>query len=207
VERDVRALPPIERVRIADLSVTEGNPNVMDPKDLKRLTESIRQEGFLQPILVRRTGAGKLEVIDGCHRLRAVEKLGYEEVLAVVTESDEETATALRIGMNKLRGRLDLARVASDAADLFDMGWSLESLALTGFSPEELDDLISSTKVDDADIPKLDDLGEPAGVSRSWSLELSFRTKRDRDRARRKLTVLGEGDPTAGLLDLLEGQP
>ena len=90
----------------------DENPNKMEPEQLSMLAEAIRRKGFLQPILVRRV-EGQYEIIDGHHRTRAAREVGLTEIPCLVaTNCSDEDAAALRIGMNRFRGELDLAGTA-----------------------------------------------------------------------------------------------
>lgn len=203
-------LLPIELVDIDSVWLEDGNPNAMSSEDYAQLIENIRRHGFLQPILVRRDGE-TLHLVDGEHRMRAAKELGATQLPAVICDSDEHVAMALRIGMNKLRGMLDLSKVAQDAAKLFERGWTLEELKVTGYTSEELDDLISSTRPAEPELGAFDDdplaPDEPGEVAdKPWELKLSFATKKERDRCKRALKkAAGDAkDPGLGLLNLLE---
>lgn len=205
-------LLPVEMVELDKVWLEQGNPNAMGEEDFAQLVENMKRHGFLQPLLVRRADDGHLHLVDGEHRMRAAKELGATQLPAVVCDKDEQVALALRIGMNKLRGSLDLSKVAHDAAVLFERGWSLEELKLTGYSAEELDDLISSTKPSEPELGGFDDptgdMDDPDGEveEKPWSLELKFATKKERDRCKRALKkAAGDAkDPGLGLLNLLE---
>jgi len=74
--------------------VVRPNPPVrehFDEQELSRLTDSIRENGVLVPLLVRRLG-DKFEVVDGDRRLAAAFAAGCREVPVVVRDlNDSET--------------------------------------------------------------------------------------------------------------------
>ena len=80
--------------RLADVSVDEISPNPYQPRvhfdedSLGDLTESIRQIGVLQPILVRQTDDG-YELIAGERRWRAAQRAGLASVPAIVRAADD----------------------------------------------------------------------------------------------------------------------
>ena len=80
--------------RLADVSVDEISPNPYQPRvhfdedSLGDLTESIRQIGVLQPILVRQTYDG-YELIAGERRWRAAQRAGLASVPAIVRAADD----------------------------------------------------------------------------------------------------------------------
>ena len=80
-----------EVLTVADIAVKEnGNPrSSFDNDELKALTESIKRQGVLQPILVSPAKDGKGYVlVAGERRLKAVKKAGIKEIPALVREAD-----------------------------------------------------------------------------------------------------------------------
>ncbi len=86
-------------------------PNPYQPRHdfpeaaLAELTESLRTSGLLQPIVVRPTN-GHYEIIAGERRWRAAERLGWQEISAVVREVDDRTLLALALVENLQRDGL-----------------------------------------------------------------------------------------------------
>jgi len=130
----------------------------MRPHEYELLVGAIRAEGFLQPVLVRdllppgssaadaRDPASRLyEIVDGVHRCRAARDANLSHVPAVVLPMDypEEKARLLQIGMNRLRGELDLVAVGETLAELSELVPDLD-LALSGFTEAEVDGLLAA---------------------------------------------------------------
>lgn len=213
-----RALGPrFEKIEIGLLTEPEKNPNVMPKEQFKLLVEAIKSVGCLQPVLVREAGKSHTYVIiDGVHRTRACREAGLDEIPCIVVYTDDQQAAALQLGMNRLRGELDLGGVARALADLALEGWSVEDMALTGFADDEIADLLKAVSGDDiADViaeaalaskPDQDDLDPAPGGS--FELTLTFESKRDLGHARRALKKAA-GDSrnlAAGLLRILGGE-
>jgi ParB family transcriptional regulator, chromosome partitioning protein len=74
-----------------------------DSEALKQLTESIRQHGILQPLLVRLIGGEKHELVAGERRYRAAKEIGLKEVPVVIRELDDNAAFQLALIENLLR--------------------------------------------------------------------------------------------------------
>ena len=81
-------------LRIADIEPNRDQPRRhFDAEALAELTESIRQHGVLQPLLVRPLPMGGYQIVAGERRWRAAREAGLSEVPVVIREiSDRETA-------------------------------------------------------------------------------------------------------------------
>lgn len=207
--------PDTQRIELEYLDTRARNPNRMSPIAFDMLVEAIRRHGFLQPILVRDLGE-RFEIVDGAHRCRAAREVGITSVPCVVLEEGDDAeaiAAALQIGMNRLRGDLDLTETAEVLAGLAASGWGAEELAVTGFDASEIDELIASVKTEDTKsllagsetgIPDEDEAPDEKPAIFTIEIELSSRT--DLVRAKKALRSAGSGDMGRGLLALL-GDP
>lgn len=83
----------------------------MDEGALYELAESIRAQGIMQPILVRRLGegehAGSYEIIAGERRFRAARLAGLDEVPVLVRDVPDEAAAAMALIENIQREDLN----------------------------------------------------------------------------------------------------
>ncbi len=100
-----------ETERVKDLDIEHIDPNPRQPREhfdgehLNELAESIRQNGVLQPIVVRRV-EGRYELILGERRLRAAKLAGRATIPAIVREVDD--ADSLRHALMENLQREDL---------------------------------------------------------------------------------------------------
>jgi ParB/RepB/Spo0J family partition protein len=90
---------PIGQLIISPLNVRK------DTGDLAELADSIREEGVLQPLLVRQVDA-YYEIIAGSRRFTAAGQVGLEVLPAVVRELSDAQAVAASLTENMLRGDL-----------------------------------------------------------------------------------------------------
>jgi ParB family chromosome partitioning protein len=96
------------------------------PEQLAELEESIRQNGLLQPIVVRRaTGetaadGAEWELVAGERRWRAIRRLGWAEVPAIVKEVDDRAMLVLAIVENVQRAELSPIEEALGYRQLID---------------------------------------------------------------------------------------
>jgi ParB family transcriptional regulator, chromosome partitioning protein len=78
----------------------------MDPESLAELSESIRAQGVMQPILVRRLEQG-YEIIAGERRWRAARMAGLTEVPTLIRDVPDEAALAMSLIENIQRENLN----------------------------------------------------------------------------------------------------
>ncbi len=103
---------------IADirLSLIESNP--FQPRDhfevesLTELAASIRQQGIIQPVTVRRTGHDSYQLISGERRLKAARMAGLEVIPAFIREAEDEQMLELALVENIQRENLNAIEIA-----------------------------------------------------------------------------------------------
>lgn len=104
------------------------NPQQMSPGMMEREKRSIRDHGFIVPIIVRTVGKNSYEIIDGEHRFKAVKEIGYTTIKAIdLGEIQDHVAKALTLKLNDLRGAADEDKKAILVQEL-----------LSSFTPMEL---------------------------------------------------------------------
>ncbi len=92
----------------------------MDEAALAELAESIREQGILQPILVRPVGEGRFEIIAGERRWRASRLAGLTEVPVLVRTIPDESALAMGLIENIQREDLNALEEAHGIQRLID---------------------------------------------------------------------------------------
>ncbi len=190
-------------------SSDDENPNRMNTEEYAALVEAIKTNGFLQPILVHRAKGKKWGVIDGHHRLRAAVELGLPTVPVLCTNKTGAIARGIAVGMNHIRGELDMRLAAKELRELHSCSFTAEQLAsLSGFSLDDIEALVTSQE---DEILELDEQPPaPAASTRTaaalHTLEITFASKEEYQFARRKLRkAAGPGNElSAGLMTILE---
>lgn len=124
----------IKHLPINEIDPNPWNPNKQNERQYQAEIESICQNGFIAPILVRQID-DRHEIIDGEHRWKALRQIGEDGIEAkgnvpslveaksipcIVLNVSETEAKKLTIIMNETRGRADLA----------DLGGLLQELSL-----------------------------------------------------------------------------
>ncbi|AEE15440.1 parB-like partition protein [Thermodesulfobium narugense DSM 14796] len=94
-----------------------------DEESILKLSESIKEHGVLQPIVVREKGQ-LYELISGERRVKACERIGISEIPAIVKEVTDEQMAILALVENLQRENLsaiDEARAYVELQDKFSM--------------------------------------------------------------------------------------
>jgi ParB family chromosome partitioning protein len=113
------------------LAPQKGQPRQhFDTKALDELAQSIREHGLIEPLVVRKAGHDRFEIIAGERRWRACQKAGLREALVVVKDVTPNDAFELALIENVQREDLNPIELA-EALDrlLKEHGYTHESLA------------------------------------------------------------------------------
>jgi len=129
----------IEEVAIDQLRPDPANPRRISEEELDSLERSIRQFGFVQPVLARRE---ERVVIGGHQRLIAARRLGLTTVPVIWLDISVKQARLLNLALNKISGSWDDALLARLLADL-QTNPEID-LSLSGFGEDEIADLLRS---------------------------------------------------------------
>ncbi|KRG58700.1 chromosome partitioning protein ParB [Stenotrophomonas koreensis] len=98
----------LRRIKVSELQPGKYQPRrEMDSSKLDELADSIRAQGVIQPILVRRLPAGNYEIVAGERRWRASQLAGLTEVPVVVRELEDRTVVAMALIENIQREDLN----------------------------------------------------------------------------------------------------
>lgn len=92
----------------------------MDSENLDDLTNSIKNQGVMIPILVRPISNDKYEIIAGERRFRAATKAGLSEIPALIKEANDEQASIMALVENMQREDLKPLEEARGIRQLID---------------------------------------------------------------------------------------
>ncbi len=96
-------------------------------QDFSELTNSIRQNGLLQPIIVRPRD-NRFEVVAGCRRLEACRRLKHRKIKTMIMELDDKAAYEIAITENVQRKTLDPLEEATAFKKYCDeYGWGSQT--------------------------------------------------------------------------------
>jgi len=98
----------VKTVRLSEVEPNPEQPRKQFAEEaLSELADSIRENGVLQPLLVRERREGSYEIIAGERRWRASRLAGLEEVPVIVMEADDLKAAQIALIENLQREDLD----------------------------------------------------------------------------------------------------
>jgi ParB family chromosome partitioning protein len=111
----------LRRVAVADVAPNRFQPRrTFTEAELSELAASIKSNGLLQPITVRSQPGGGWELVAGERRLRAVSRLGWTEIPAVVHDFDDRAMLTLALVENLQRSDLNPLEEAEGYQRLID---------------------------------------------------------------------------------------
>lgn len=110
----------IQKLKLIDIEPNRNQPRKkFDEESLEELSESIKQYGLLQPIIVTQK-EGYYEIIAGERRWRACKKAGLTEVPVVIREDDEKRNKEIALIENIQREDLNPIEKAMGVKSLMD---------------------------------------------------------------------------------------
>ena len=96
-------------IRKISINLIDGFPNhpfyVFDDDEMSDLTESIRRNGLISPVIVRKK-ADRFELISGHRRKHACELLGHDEIACRIVEASDDEAIIMMVDSNCQRTKV-----------------------------------------------------------------------------------------------------
>src|SRR3982751_2404553 len=93
--------PKYQLTPTAKIDPSKTNPRkFFDPQKLEELTDSVRSQGVLEPLLIRAAPKGRFEIIAGERRWRAAAAAGIKEVPAILREMTDDQVLDAQIHEN-----------------------------------------------------------------------------------------------------------
>lgn len=120
--KDANKDTELKELPVEKISKGEYQPRLsIDPDALQDLAESIKAQGVVQPVVVRRLENGQYELIAGERRWRASQIAGLHTIPAIVREIPDQAAAAMslieniqREDLNPLEEALAMSRLIAD---------------------------------------------------------------------------------------------
>lgn len=100
-----------EELREVDLDLIDPNPGqprtIFSDEKLDELSRSIKENGLVQPILLRRKEDGRFQIVAGERRWRAAQRIGLAHITAVIRDVEDEKLLEIALVENIQRQELN----------------------------------------------------------------------------------------------------
>lgn len=126
--------------KISELKTSEYNPRKIDDKNLSNLKKSLKEYGWLSPVVINSNPERENIVISGHQRIKAAKDLGMKEVPIVEVNLDSTKEKALNLAMNKIGGEFEEDKLIEVLQSIDQENEDV--LALTGFDTTEINYLL-----------------------------------------------------------------
>ncbi|RYE13555.1 MAG: ParB/RepB/Spo0J family partition protein, partial [Sphingobacteriales bacterium] len=118
---EVNNLGSVNDIGIDQIEVNPFQPRTeFDEQALAELSDSIKKQGLIQPITVRRVTAGKYQLISGERRLRASKLAGLKEIPAYIRTANDQQMLEMALIENIQRENLNAIEVALSFQRMID---------------------------------------------------------------------------------------
>jgi ParB-like chromosome segregation protein Spo0J len=144
----------VNKIPISQLNPAKYNPRKdLKPGDpeYKKLKRSMQEFGYVEPIVWNKRSGN---IVGGHQRYKVLLDMGMSEVDCVVVDLDETKEKALNLALNKIQGDWDYLKLKDLLQELDTGEFDIE---LTGFSVEEIEDLMTQSHPLDLDDGQRDD--------------------------------------------------
>jgi ParB family transcriptional regulator, chromosome partitioning protein len=110
---EVNDMGSVNEIRIVEIAVNPFQPRTdFDEQALQELADSIKLQGLIQPITVRRVNAHSYQLISGERRLRASKLAGLTQIPAYVRTANDQQMLEMALIENIQRENLNAIEVA-----------------------------------------------------------------------------------------------
>lgn len=136
-DAETAGMRPDSTLPISEIKPNKGQPRkTFRPEELAELADSIKQNGILQPLLVRKKGSG-YEIVAGERRYQAAKAAGLSEVPVVIREISDDEVLKLALIENLQR---------SDLSPLEEAQGYRQLIKEKGLTQEELAKILSKSR-------------------------------------------------------------
>lgn len=154
---------------IRNIPIEKLIANVLQPRkdlgDLTELSESIKEKGIIEPVLVRPKN-GQFEIVAGERRYRAAKLAGLKELPCIEYDVPDNEALELSIIENIQRKDLDI----------YEQAFSLKSLSeIYGYTHQEIAQKIGKSRVTVTELIRITDL-PPDIIEKCTELNITSKT-------------------------------
>ena len=103
----IEKMKEIVKIKLSDIDSFENHPfKVIKDDSLNELITSIRENGLLNPLVVRRKANNRFEMLSGHRRKLALELNGVEEADCFIKDLDDDEAIIYMVDSNIYRSKI-----------------------------------------------------------------------------------------------------
>lgn len=138
-------------IPVSEIQRPKKNPNKMTEFMFHSLVEGIKQDGFIQPVVLREEDK---RIIDGDHRFMAGVEAGYKTIPCIILNVTEEQGIKIGVALNQKKGYFDYVELKDLLAEV-TTGQDLNVLSMQlGFTDIELTRLLQDSTFDNEKVLK-----------------------------------------------------
>lgn len=141
----------IEKIPLSEIDLDDSMFRTrydLGEKQITELANSIRNEGLINPIVVRRKDNSRYQLISGFRRVEAVRRLGEDSIEAVVASVDDDKAFRIAVSENLKRKSLTPVELGLMCDKLSRDGKSYDEMGrLMGISPKQIQRYLRTLKL------------------------------------------------------------
>lgn len=134
----------MQTIKISSLKPARYNPRKISNEEMEKLARSIKEFGFVEPVVVNQHAGRKNVIIGGHQRIEAAKRLGMKEVPVVYVNLNADKEKLLNLALNRISGSWDeekLGKLLNGLEKTNDI-----DILLSGFDSSEIDDLLKNYK-------------------------------------------------------------
>ena len=134
----------VVNVKIDELILNNKNPRKITKREINKLIRSIKEFGFVDPIIVNKNKTRYNIVVGGHQRIEAAKKLKLKEVPVTYVDMTADKEQLLNIALNEISGEWDDDKLLELLKELEERG---VDLTLSGFDEPILDEILARNQL------------------------------------------------------------
>jgi ParB-like chromosome segregation protein Spo0J len=131
----------MEKIAVSELKFAEYNPRQMPRAEMEKLKRSIREFGFVEPIVVNSSKDRANFIVGGHQRVRAAQELGMKDVPVVFVDLTEKKEKLLNLALNRIQGDWDEEKLRAIITEIARSDGA--DISISGFDEWEIKKILS----------------------------------------------------------------
>lgn len=141
----------VDKIPLSEIDVDDSKFRTrydLGERQITDLANSIKSEGLINPIVVRRKDDSRYQLVSGFRRVEAFRRLGEERIEAIVVSVDDDKAFRMAVSENLKRKSLTPVEIGLICDRLARDGKSYDEIGrLMGISPKQIQRYIRTLKL------------------------------------------------------------